>query len=231
MCGGGEGWGAIPPTTIMTDLLRGINSVTWEPSKQRSFGTHLLTYKGSKAMTTQANEQVIAHIKEAVDNNKTVYASLRFAAAAAAPELDTSKEVRESVREVLDRYTEHFDGDHNLKAVFTDFLTLHYAADAPVSIERKVGGEIQELHTTGEQATQLSKHDMRKAAKAARDDLGAGRASGGGRTPRQNQNGPVIGALASAKSAVENLLKSEAGITALRELLRENGYQLRKVSK
>ena len=182
-------------------------------------------------MTTQANEQVIAHIQEAVTAHGTVYSSLRFAAATAAPELDTSKEVRESVREVLDRYTEHFDGDHNLKAVFTDFLTLHFAADAPIVIERKVDGEMKEEYTNGEAATQLAKHDMRKAAKAAREDLGAGRASGGGRTPRPNQNGPVKGALASAKSAVENLLKSEAGVTALRELLRANGYQLRKVGK
>lgn len=182
-------------------------------------------------MTTQANEQVIAHIQEAVTAHGTVYSSLRFAAATAAPELDTSKEVRESVREVLDRYAEHFGDDHNLKAIFTDFLTLHYAADAPVSIERKIGGEVQELHTTGEEATQLAKHDMRKAAKAAREDLGAGRASGGGRTPRPNQNGPVKGALASAKSAIENLFKSDAGVTALRELCRANGYQLRKVSK
>lgn len=182
-------------------------------------------------MTTQANEQVIAHIQEAVTAHGTVYSSLRFAAASAAPELDTSKEVRESVSEVLGRYAEHFGDDHNLKAVFTDFLTLHYAADAPVSIERKVGGEVQELHTTGEEATQLGKHDMRKAAKAARDDMGAGRASGGGRTPRQPKNGPVKGAMVSAKSAVENMLKSEAGIQALREILRDNGYQLRKVSK
>jgi len=182
-------------------------------------------------MTTQANEQVIAHIKDAVTAHGTVYSSLRFAAATAAPELDTSKEVRESVGEVLGRYTEHFDGDHNLKAIFTDFLTLHYAADAPVSIERKVDGEVQELHTTGEEATHLAKHDMRKAAKAAREDLGAGRASGGGRKARPNMNGPVKGALVSAKSAVENMLKSEAGIQALREILRENGYQLRKVSK
>lgn len=182
-------------------------------------------------MTTQANEQVIAHIKEAVTAHGTVYSSLRFAAATAAPELDTSKEVRESVSTVLGRYAEHFDGDHNLKAVFTDFLTLHYAADAPVSIVQKSKGVETEWHDTCEAATQLAKHDMRKAAKAAREDMGAGRASGGGRTPRQPKNGPVKNVKVSAESAVENLLKSEAGIQSLRDLLRKHGYQLRKVSK
>ena len=184
-------------------------------------------------MTTQANKQVIAHIGEAMEARATLYSSLRFAAAAAAPELDTSKDAKEAVGEVVDRYAEHFTGDgaHNDKAVFGDFLLLHYAADAPITFVRKVKGVEESEHTTGEDATQLSKHDMRKAASAAREDLGIGRASGGGRKPRPNQNGPVKGALASAKSAVENLLKSEAGVTALRELLRENGYQLRKVSK
>lgn len=184
-------------------------------------------------MTTQANKQVIAHIGEAMEARATLYSSLRFAAAAAAPELDTSKDAKVAVGEVVDRYAEHFTGDgaHNDKAVFGDFLLLHYAADAPITFVRKVKGVEEPEHTTGEKATQLSKHDMRKAASAAREDLGIGRAAGGGRKARPNMNGPANDLLTSAKSVIGNLLKSEAGIQALRDLLRENNYQLRKISK
>lgn len=184
-------------------------------------------------MTTQTNKQVIAHIGEAMEARATLHESLRRAAAEAAVELDTSKDAKEAVSEVVDRYAEHFTGDgaHNDKAVFGDFLLLHYDPDAPVTIVRRGQSDDNPTHATASEAIAFSKHDMRKAAKAVREDLGISRASGGGRKPRPNQNGPAKDLLTSAKSAVENLLKSEAGITALRELLRDNGYQLRKVSK
>ena len=181
-----------------------------------------------------ANPAVISSIEEAVATSHSVYGSLRLAAQFAAPELDTDKPVGEAVREVRTNYSEYFAGDHNLQAVFTDFLTLHYAADTAVSFERKRGkNEVEEVHTTAEQAIELSKHEMRKAAKEVREAEGEGRKSGGGRTPRTPtaKSGTAKNLTTSAASAIENLLKSEAGIQALRELLKAKGYQLRKVAK
>lgn len=177
------------------------------------------------------NKAVITSIEEAVATSHSVYGSLRLAAQFASAELDLTQPCGAAVKEVRDHYSEYFQGDHNLRAVFSDFLTLHYAADAPLSIERKVDGAVQEVHTTGGEAVELPKHDMRKAAKAIREQEGEARASGGGRSARTTTNAPAQAIFASAKSAVENLLKSEAGVTALRELLRDNGYQLRKVAK
>lgn len=183
--------------------------------------------------TFVANPAVISSIEEAVATSHSVYGSLRLAAQFAAPELDTDKPVGEAVREVRTNYSEYFAGDHNLQAVFTDFLTLHYAADTAVSFERKRGKEVEEVHTTAEQAIELSKHEMRKAAKEVREAEGEGRKSGGGRTPRTPtaKSGTAKNLTTSAASAIENLLKSEAGIQALRELLKAKGYQLRKVAK
>lgn len=183
--------------------------------------------------TFVANPAVISSIEEAVATSHSVYGSLRLAAQFAAPELDTDKPVGEAVREVRTNYSEYFAGDHNLQAVFTDFLTLHYAADTAVSFERKRGKEVEEVHTTAEQAIELSKHEMRKAAKEVREAEGEGRKSGGGRTPRTPtaKSGTTKNLTTSAASAIENLLKSEAGVQALRELLKAKGYQLRKVAK
>ena len=180
--------------------------------------------------TFTPNAQVVASIQEAVNSAQSVYASLRWAAEFASAELDHDKACGEAVKEVRNNYSEFFAGDHNLQAVFTDFLTLHYAGDAAISIERKAGGEVSEHHTTAEQAVNLPKHDMRKAAKEVREMEGEGRKAGGGRAPRapEGKSGKVHNLTTSAKSAIENLLKSEAGIQALREILKANGYQLRK---
>lgn len=185
-------------------------------------------------VTHTPNALVVESIKEAVQVANSVYASLRSAAAFAAVELDISKPLREAVKEVRDNYSEYFDGDHNLQAVFSDFLTLHYAYDTPVSIERKRGkGEVEEVHTTANEAIHLSKHDMREAAREVRAANGAGRKEGGGRTPRTPaaKGSPAKNLTTSAKSCIENLLKSDAGVQALREILKEQGYRLSKVSK
>ena len=179
----------------------------------------------------KANPAVVSSIEEAVVTAHSVYGSLRLAAQFASAELDLDKPCGAAVKEVRDNYSEYFQGDHNLRAVFSDFLTLHYASDARISIERKVDGVMQEVHTTGGKAVELPKHEMRKAAKEVREQEGEARAAGGGRTPRTTTKAPVQSVYASAKSALENLLKSESGVQALRELLKDNGYQLRKVGK
>lgn len=181
--------------------------------------------------TFTPNAHVVASIEEAVKTSATVYASLREAAQFAAPELDLSKALGESVREVRNNYSEYFAGDHNLQAVFSDFLTLHYAADSAVSFERKRGKEVEEVHTTAEQAVQMSKHDMRKAAKEVRESEGEGRSTGGGRKPRtpEAKSGTAKNLTISAESAIENLLKSDAGVQALREILRASGWRMSKL--
>lgn len=179
-------------------------------------------------MDNQVNAEVVAAINEAVSASSSVYASLRIAAEGASAELDVEKPAQESVREVVARYTEYFQGDHNLRAIFTDFLVLHYADSAPVSATVKRGGEEVEIHSTGKEATNLSKHEMRAAAKAAREDMGIGRASGGGRKARQPETKP--GEALSFLAMLDRMLGDD-NIAQLRKALKERGYQLRRVSK
>lgn len=177
------------------------------------------------------NPEVIELLDKAIEAGSTMLARTREAAEEAAKELDFEKKCNEAVKEVRDRYKAQLDRDTNVYSIFGDMLTLHYAADMRISIERKVDGKITDVHMEAGDAVGLIKHEVRKAAKEVRDGLGIGRASGGGRKPQTPTKAPVQSVYASAKSALENLLKSDAGVQALRELLKANGYQLRKVGK
>ena len=114
----------------------------------------------------------------------------------------------------------------------------------PISfIDRK--GE--EQHTTAKEAVNLSKHDMKKAIKELREDLGESRKAGGGRKPR-TPTAPVKGEIAAPatnatpqaiahtadKARKDFLAKIAKGLAddkflaELRAVLSDNGYQLRK---
>ena len=84
-------------------------------------------------------------------------------------------------------YKTDFDAaGHNVRALFKDALTLHAAAQCPVSIEI-IGkdGKKAEAQITASEAVDLPKHGMREAAKQVREVHGMARKTGGGRTPKQ----------------------------------------------
>ena len=177
--------------------------------------------------TVVLNQEVVSQIKEACKSSATTYAYLQTAAICAADEMDTSLKITDALYAVTSKYSECFEGNHNLKAIFKDLLTCMYADSKPISFEQGKGDDKVEIHTTGNEACAMSKHKMRAGAKAVREEFGLGRKSGGGRAP-QTPTAPTEAV--SLASMLDNLLKSEDGVQALRDILKPRGFQLRKVS-
>ena len=96
-----------------------------------------------------------------------------------------SDQIPEIIKQGRALYKDDFNGDHNLSAWFGDCATLAMAGSAPVSFQNT---KKEDMHTTAQDALKLSKHNLKSAAKAARDDIGIGRASGGGRSAKQPKN-------------------------------------------
>ena len=121
--------------------------------------------------------EVVQHITKARNASATMLASCKAAAKAAARQLDVNLPLKSRIDVVVLCYAKQIDGDANVRSNFKDALTLLACADSPVSIE--VGGK--EIQTTASEAVDESKHVMKAAAKAIRDDNGMGRREGAGR--------------------------------------------------
>lgn len=131
------------------------------------------------------NEEVASLIASGVETQASALAMVRGAAlqfAELIPRDYESSDVSAIVKHGRSLYADEFSGDHNLSAYFGDVATLSMAGDMPISF---LDTKKEEQHTTGTGALTLSKHNLKSAAKAARDELGIARAAGGGRTPRQ----------------------------------------------
>ena len=126
------------------------------------------------------NGEVVAQLTKARQASASMLASCRAAAKAAARQLDARLPLKSRIEVVMICYADAIDGDANVRANFKDALTLLACAESPVSIE--VRGE--EVHTTAAEAVDMSKHAMKAAAKAIRDDNGIGRRAGAGRKPK-----------------------------------------------
>jgi len=127
--------------------------------------------------TIKPMAEVVQHITKARNASATMLASCKAAAKAAARQLDAKLPLKSRIDVVVLCYAEQIDGDANVRSNFKDALTLLACADSPVSIE--VRGE--EIQTTAAEAVDQSKHVMKAAAKAIRDDNGMGRREGAGR--------------------------------------------------
>jgi hypothetical protein len=139
-----------------------------------------------KAATSKAPARIAAVgtlINEAGQAAASMLAKCREAAAKAAGQLNGAKPMQERISEVVSLYKTDFESaGHNVKALFVDALTLHAAAQTPVSVS-VIGadGKKTEEHTTAAKALTMPKHAMRDAAKQVREVHGMGRKSGGGR--------------------------------------------------
>ena len=133
--------------------------------------------------TIKPMAEVVQHITKARNASKSMLASCKAAAKAAARQLDVNLPLRDRIEVVMFCYRENIDGDANVRSNFKDALTLLACADSPVSIE--VRGE--EIQTTAAKAVDEPKHVMKAAAKAIRDDNGMGRREGAGRKPKSEQ--------------------------------------------
>jgi hypothetical protein len=64
---------------------------------------------------------------------------------------------------------------HNVKSLFKDALTLHAAAQTPVTVSAMVNGKKADVHITAAEAAAMPKHAMREAAKQVRESIGTAR--------------------------------------------------------
>ena len=113
--------------------------------------------------------EVVALIKSAVKASSSMLAKCKLAAKEAGGQLDTALPLRERIDAVVLAYSVAISGEANVRANFKDALTLVACAQAPVTFENRKG---EEVHTTAADAIDLSRHDMKLAAKAVRADNG-----------------------------------------------------------
>ena len=137
------------------------------------------------AVSRDAN--VATCIKAAGAAGNTMLNKCREGAKLAAAQLNAALPMAERIDAVMALYTADFQAaGHNVKALFKDALTLHAAAQCPVSVE-VIGkdGKKVEAQVTAAQAVELPKHAMRQAAREVREVHGMTRAAGAGRKPKQ----------------------------------------------
>lgn len=132
-------------------------------------------------------------INEAGQAAASMLAKCKEAAGQAAKQLDPAKPLPERIGAVVLLYSADFTAaGHNVKALFVDALTLHAAAQTPVSVN-VIGkdGKKVDTHVTAAEAVEMSKHNMRDAAKQVREAHGMGRRAGGGRKATPPVNAPA----------------------------------------
>jgi hypothetical protein len=116
-------------------------------------------------------------IKQAGKAADSMLAKCKEAAKMASSQLNPALPLAQRIESVVLLYTEDFkQAGHNVKALFKDALTLHAAAQTPVSVE-VIGkdGKKAEEQLVAEKATELPKHAMREAAKQVREAHGMAR--------------------------------------------------------
>lgn len=132
------------------------------------------------AKLTQSANAVDKLILEAGKASATMTAKSIEAAKLAAAELDMSKPLADRIAAVVAAHATAFaTAGHNVKAIFSDALTLLAAPSDKVMVPtfdaagRKVA-DVQET-ITADKAVNLAKHTMRDAAKQVREHAGIGR--------------------------------------------------------
>jgi hypothetical protein len=95
---------------------------------------------------------------------------------AASAQLNPATPIGQRIADVVALYSDDFKtAGHNVKALFVDALTLHAAAQTPVTVKTIVNGKAQDMHLTAGAAAGLPKHAMRDAAKQVRESIGTAR--------------------------------------------------------
>jgi hypothetical protein len=95
---------------------------------------------------------------------------------AAAAQLNPATPIGQRIADVVALYADDFKtAGHNVKALFVDALTLHAAAQTPVTVSAMVDGKKADVHVTAAEAAAMPKHAMREAAKQVREAIGTAR--------------------------------------------------------
>ena len=117
-----------------------------------------------------------ALILKAGEAAATMLQSCKEAAQLAAKQLNPATPVGQRIADVVSLYSADFTAaGHNVRALFVDALTLHAAAQTPVTVKAMVNGKVADVHTTAGEAAAMPKHAMRDAAKQVREAIGTAR--------------------------------------------------------
>lgn len=135
-----------------------------------------LKMSDSKIVVGSRNEATAALILKAGKAAASMLALCKEAGKAAAAQLNPETPVGQRIADVVALYSADFTAaGHNVKALFVDALTLHAAAQTPVTVKTIVNGKAQDMHITAGAAANLPKHAMRDAAKQVREAIGTAR--------------------------------------------------------
>jgi hypothetical protein len=129
---------------------------------------------------TQTQDAVDKLILEAGKASATMTAKAIEAAKLASKKLDASKPLADRIAMVMAAHSAAFaTAGHNVKAIFSDALTLLAAPSEKVMVPTfdAAGKKVADVQTavTADKAVDLSKHTMRDAAKQVREAAGIGR--------------------------------------------------------
>ena len=131
------------------------------------------------------NAAVGTLLAEAATAQGTMLAKTREAARLAAAALDPAQPVKERIAAVVSAYAADFkNAGHNIKSIFVDALTLLACADTDVAVKVVAKGGTAETYVKAGEAVDMSKHNLKDAAKQVRDAHGMARKTGGGAKPK-----------------------------------------------
>ena len=131
------------------------------------------------------NAAVGTLLAEAATAQGTMLAKTREAARLAAPALDSALPVKERIAAVVSAYAADFkNAGHNIKSIFVDALTLLACSETDVAVKVVAKGGTAETYVKAGEAVDMSKHNLKDAAKQVRDAHGMARKTGGGAKPK-----------------------------------------------
>jgi hypothetical protein len=127
------------------------------------------------------NAAVGTLLAEAATAQGTMLAKTREAAQMAAKDLDSTKPIKERLAAVVSAFAADFkNAGHNIKSIFVDALTLLACAETDVAVKVAAKGGTAETYVKASEAVDMSKHNLKDAAKQVREAHGMARKAGGG---------------------------------------------------
>jgi hypothetical protein len=135
-----------------------------------------MTANTTPAIVAHRDESTAALILKAGKAAASMLELCKQAGKAAAAQLNPMTPIGQRIADVVALYADDFKtAGHNVKSLFVDALTLHAAAQTPVTVKTIVKGKAQDMHITAGAAAGLPKHAMRDAAKQVREAIGTAR--------------------------------------------------------
>jgi hypothetical protein len=176
----------------------------------------------TKALVSPVDTLILAAGKAA----GTMYSKTLEAAKLARTELDASKPMADRIAAVMTAHAEAFKtAGHNVKAIFSDALTLHACAGSQVEIKGPKDS-LQKMSASKAVET-LAKNPMREAAKQVRQEMGIGRKV----TPKVVSSAPKADATTMQRETLAEVaehIKDAAFVSKLTTLLEAAGFILQQ---